>query len=226
MRKLITAALAIGALMAAIVPANAAKQVTVIEDPAGDADNNQGAGASVPGGFDIVSGTIVKKGANLEFSVKHADMPASGTLPEGFRFLWQFSVDGEEYRFTVKSADIGKPDVIAGDGQDRVGQVYQGLFRLEQCTEEAAPAVLTLVNCRASEFFEGSFDPAEASMTWTVPMKAIKAKTGSTIVGGSAGAASTSCQICWVPHYAERSLTPATVIDSAVQTIGYKVPKK
>lgn len=230
MRKLATA-LITGALVFGLIGgAHAAKPVTVFEDAANDAGNAEQGVALPPAtlaGLDLVSGTIVKSGADLEFVVTNAAaMPQMGSAGEAFRLLWHLNVDGEEYRLTVKSLDVGKPDVIAGDGTDRVGKVYQGLARLEQCTEEAAPAVLTLVNCRGIEYFEATFDAAAATITWKVPLASIGAKTGSLVAGGSTGAASTNCQICWVPHYAERSLTPSTIIDTTTMATPYKVPKK
>jgi hypothetical protein len=209
--------------------AHAGSAVTVFEDPADDAGvTDQGVAVPVAtaAGLDLVSGTIAKSGKDLEFTVTHAAMPEGGSIGEAFRLLWHVNSGGNEYRFTVKSLDVGKPDVIAGDGQDRLGQVYQGVARLEECVDEALPAVLTLVNCRVTETYEATFDVAAATVTWKVPLASLKAKTGTLIGGGTTGAANTNCQICWVPHYAERSLTPRTIIDAAVQTVTYKVPKK
>lgn len=203
--------------------------VVVFEDPAGDAGNNNT--GPIPGieqgGFDLTKGTILAKGSDLVFSAEHAAMPAGGSLPEGFRLLWHFSVDGEEYRFTVKSADVGKPDALAQSGEDRIGDVdTDGVFRLEQCADEATGTPLTLVNCNVVEkgYLEGAFEPSKASVTWLVPMELVGAHKGSVVAGGTTGAASSSCQICWVPHYAERSLTPHTIIDSATMLSMYKVP--
>lgn len=216
------------ALMCTIVggtPAQA-KPVTVMEDTAGDAGNDT---QPIPGmeqtGTDLISGTIEKQGKDIVFTVTHAVMPPVGSFPEGARLLYHFSVDGEQYRFTVKSLDIGKPDVIAMTGTERVGQVYtNGVYRLETCAEMAAG--ITFVNCTTIEELEGAFDVAAKSVSWNLPMATVKAKTGSLIAGGTAWAAVTSCQICWVPHYAERSLTPVTIIDFASQSVVYKVPKK
>lgn len=237
-RKLIASLLVAMLCFALVGPAAAGKKkgkkaagpVVVFEDPAADSGHPAAAGpipGTEQGGFDMVKGTIQAKGKDLIFTVEHSAMPSTGTVPETFRLLWHINVDGEEYRFTVKSFDIGKPDVIAGTGQDRVGQVYtDGLYRLEQCSEEAAPAVLTLVNCNPVEngYLEGAFDPAAKTATWTVPMDLLGAKKGSEINGGTTGAASTSCMICWVAHYAERSLTPQTIIDFATQSGAFKVP--
>ncbi|HEX2195652.1 MAG TPA: hypothetical protein VHJ76_01900 [Actinomycetota bacterium] len=229
MRKLGTTLVAGALLLGLVGSAHAGKAVTVFEDPANDAGNTEQGLALPPAtmaGLDLVSGTVSKSGKDLEFVVTTAGMPSTGSAGEAFRLLWHINAGGTEYRFTVKSLDVGKPDVIAGDGTDRVGQVYQGIARLESCSEEALPAVLTLVNCRVAETYEAAFDSGASTITWKVPLASLKAKTGTVIAGGTTGAASTNCQICWVPHYAERSLTPSTIVDSAVQTTSYKVPKK
>ena len=224
MRKLIATVLAGGLLIAMLNPA-AAKPVAVMTDAAGDAGNQD---SGVPGadqaGFDLVKGEIEQKGANLEFTVTHAAMPPSGTLPEGFRFMWHFAVNNrDEYRFTVKSADIGKPDAAAQTGTERVGKVdLDGVFRLETCEEVPSPA-LTLINCTTAADLDGVFDPASASFTIKLPLKTIKAKAGSVITGSSHAAAGSGCMTCWVPHYAERSLTPYTIIDSAPVVGVFKV---
>lgn len=226
MRKIVAAALAGGLVFAAVSSAHAGKPRTVWEDPAGDADANQGVGASIPGGFDLTAGSIAKSGANLDFTVTHADMPPNGSLPEAFRFLWAFSVNGEMFRLTVKTADIGKPDVGQNQTTERVGRVdVNGHFRLEgECGQTPAPAVLTFVNCKPLAYLEGTWDPGEKTFTFPVPMKLLRAKTG-TVIGPGGGDAAGICQICWVTHTAERSLS-TTIIDSAAQTSTYKVPKK
>lgn len=229
MRKIGSILVAGTILLGLVGSAHAGSAVTVFEDPANDAgvaDQGLALPVATMAGLDLVSGTIAKAGKELEFTVTTAGMPQGGSAGEAFRLLWHINAGGTEYRFTVKSLDVGKPDVIAGDGQNRLGQVYQGIARLEECVDEALPAVLTLVNCRVTEIYEATFDPAAGTVTWKVPLASLKAKTGTLIGGGTTGAANTNCQICWVPHYAERSLTPRTVIDSAVQTVTYKVPKK
>lgn len=225
MRKLIATILA-GGLLLGLVGGVQAAPTTVFEDGTGDAGNN---GTPIPGadqgGFDLVGGTIERKGKNLEFTVTHASMPQTGTLPEGFRFLWHFMVGKNEYRFTIKSADIGKPDAIAQSGTERVGQLdVDGHFRLEECYIDAT-LPLQLSQCTPIEYLDGTFDPASASFTAIVPLKVVKGKPGLIVGGGSGGAAGTGCQICWVPHYAERSLTPNTIIDAAIQSATYKIPK-
>lgn len=222
--KKILAALMITALSLGLIGgANAAKPVKLWEDASGDADVGQGLGASIPGGWDLAEASIVKKGANLEFTVTHHDMPPTGSGPEFTRFIWNFTVDAEPYRFTVKSVDIGKPDVAGGQTTERVGRVdVNGHFRLEgECMRDATLPV-QFVNCPPLEYLEGTWDAAAKSFTIVLPLESVKAKTGSLIGPGP----DEICTICWVSHYAERSLSPTTVIDSAAQAVTYKVPKK
>jgi hypothetical protein len=232
MRKIWAVALAAAISIGIISAAQAGGTVKLYTDPAGDAGAT---GRPVPGadqgGFDLTGGTIKRVGKNLEFTTTVASMPDSGALPEGFRFLQHFKVGTHEYRLMVKSADIGKPDVVGQSGTERVGRVdMAGHFRLESCTDQVltpdgSPTSFTLINCSAIAYVKGQFNVAKKQFTAIVPMKAIKVKAGSLIAPSTAGAASTGCQICWLPHYAERSLTPHTVIDAATSTKTYKVPR-
>jgi hypothetical protein len=223
MKKAISFIALVGLLVGLVGGAKAAGPVTVWEDVAGDADAGQGLGSSIPAGFDLTAGSIVKKGANLEFTVTHNDMPPTGTFPEGFRFLWAFSVNGKSnYRLTVKSADIGKPDVAAGQTTERVGRAdVAGHFRLEgECIQDSSLPV-GMVNCPVVGYLDGTWDAASKSFTVVIPLKTIKAKKGS-IIGAGGGSNAGICSICWVTHYAERSLN-ATLIDTAGMTGTYKV---
>ena len=229
MRKLI-ATLFAASLVVGLLSNASAKPATAFTDPVGDA-GVASQGQAVPGieqgGFDLVAGAVEAKGANLEFTVTHAAMPANGALPEGFRLMWHFRVGTKEYRFTAKSADIGKPDPLSGpNGTDRIGQVdLDGVFRLENWTDGQTVGTLTMPVYTVLANLDGKFDPAAKTITIILPMKTVKAKPGTVIAGGTGAAAATSCQVCWVPHYAERSLTPHTVIDYAQVTGTYKIPR-
>ena len=234
MRKLVgvgVAALLVGALALPAGAKAAPKPVLVFEDAAGDAGNQ---GSAAPGaaeaGFDLVKGEILqeKKGGDVTFTVTHASMPASGPPGEAFRFIWGFAIDTTQYEWTVKSIDVGDPDVITTavtqdpHGEERIGQVYQGVARLEECGSVAAP-VLSLATCDAKHYFDVVFDPETATMTWSADLKSLGAKKGSTIMGGGGTRVATGCMICWIPHYLERSLTPHTIIDAATMIGTYKV---
>lgn len=234
MRRL-SAILVLGVLIGGVVgPAEAAKKAkpkVVWQDETEDAGLDPT--GPLPGfsqfGLDLEKGTIVRKGKNLEFTAVHAAMPPTGSFPETFRFLWSFRIGKKEYRLTVKSVDVGKPDVGQGQTTERVGRVdFQGHYRLEgDCGSMPAPAgPLTFINCAPLEYLEGSFDPASGSFTVIVPMKLIKAKPGSKVKPAS-GDANQICnvQVCWVSHLAERSLSTATLVDTAIMDKSYKIPK-
>ena len=220
MKKLITAAIAGSLLFGALATAQAAP-TQVFEDVAGDATMGQ-TPSSIPGGFDLASGSIERKGANLEFTVTHHDMPPMGSFPEATRFIWNFNVGKTPFRLTVKSVDIGKPDAATQSGTERIGRAdVAGHFRLEgECVTDSTLPV-GFVNCPVVGYYSGTFDPASMSFTAVIPMKDLKAKPGTTIIQGG----DNICLICWVSHYAERSLSPTTVIDSASQAVAYKIPK-
>lgn len=226
MKKSLALLLAAGMLFGVVAQASAGpKPVNVFEDPAGDADAAQGVGQSIPAGLDLAGGSLALNGKNLEFTVTHHDMPPSGSLPELARFIWAFNVGGKDYRLIVKSVDIGKPDVVNGDGTERVGRAdVAGHFRVEgDCIQDQSLPV-GLVKCATIGYITGAFDPAAKSFTAEVPLALIKAKAGMTVAGG-AGAAAGICAICWIPHHAERSLN-LTAIDAAAQAVTYKIPKK
>jgi hypothetical protein len=226
LRSLLTAIVILGLFALPADAGKGPKAVTIFEDAAGDAGNqDSGAPGFTEAGFDLTKGELSKVKNDLKFVVTHEAMPSSGTPGEGFRFIMEFTVNSHPYAFTVKSFDIGKPDVLAGGtGTERIGQVYMGVARLEECGTEAVAGGLTLSQCNAVGYYEAAFDSASKTMTWQIPLKDIKAKKGAVIAGGGGGRSTTSCMICWVPQNAERSLTPQTVIDSAVMAVRYKVP--
>jgi hypothetical protein len=218
MRKMISLLLA-GGLVFGLVASATAKPTQVWEDAAGDADNGQGLGASIPAGWDLAGGGIEQKGKNLEFTVTHHDMPPIGSFPEATRFIWNFNVGSNPFRLTVKSVDIGKPDAFTQTGTERIGRAdVQGHFRLEGACETVTVGI-GFVNCPVIGYYDGHFDPATMSFTAIIPLKDLKAKKGSTVIGGG----DNICIICWVTHYAERSLSPTTIIDSAAQSGTFKI---
>lgn len=229
MRKTMTFMLLASMLIATALAGGAgAKPVTTFEDPSGDITV---AGNAVPleaSGFDMTKGTIDKVGKDLVWTVEHSAMPPTGTPGEMFRFLWHVDIAGKQYRWTVKSLDIGKPDVVAQSGTERIGQVYpNGVARFEECYVDTTLPV-SLSQCTVLKYYDVTFDPAAGTMTWKHPLTDLKLKKGSKIDPGTGGASANGCQICWVMHYAERSLTStganSTTTDVATQTAIYKVP--
>jgi hypothetical protein len=234
MRRSLIALAALPILALAPLNANAApKVVTVFTDPADDSGIN--AGTAIPQssnlGLDLVKGTIARKGNNLEYTLKFAKaFPNYGQFPEGSRVMYQFTIGkGVEYRFTVKSFDIGKPDPVQQDGTDRIGKTYNGLFRLEKCGDPVNSATpVTFVGCYTvpGGYLTGKVDPT-GSLTWSMPLSLLKLKTGSVINNGVGQFNASGCNICLIAHYAERSLAAETVIDDSIPngTGKYVIPK-
>lgn len=230
--KVIAGVVALSTLLAmSIAPAHAAKKkkkkpagpLVVFEDPAGDAglyDVGPHPGAA-EGGFDLTKGEIEMDGKDkVKFTVTHDSFPSSGPPGEFFRLIWGLSVDGTQYEITVKSLDVGEPDVIATamgqspNGAERIGQVYQGVARFEECG--TINAGINWSQCTALGYYDAVFDASTATVTFSIDMETMGVKKGSILAGGTGTRATTSgCMICWVPQYQERSLTPNSMIDSA-----------
>ncbi len=232
MRKTITFLLAASMLVGAAAFAEAAKApkpVTLFEDDEGDAGINAAGPAPAVGetGVDLVSGQVTQKGKDLEFVITHASMPPTGSFPEAARLIWGLTVGNTQYEMTIKSLDVGKPDVIASvmgqdpNGEERVGTIYQGVARFEECGTISLG--INWSQCTTLGYYDAAFDTAAGTVTYTVPLDVMNAKKGTVIMGGSGGRATTGCQICWVLQYAERSLTPHTILDAAIQTGTLKV---
>lgn len=228
------AALVAFAPMAHSAPRKVVPKVsTVFTDPANDSGlNPNSTPTAIPlmtaGGLDLVKGTITRKGNDLVYTVTLSTaMSNFGAFPEAARLVWQQTVDkGAEYRITVKSFDIGKPDPVQRDGTDRIGKVYdKGLFRLERCGDPDTTLPVSFSQCTTIAYLKGSVDVAKKTLTWNVPLSAIKVKTGTKMMIGAGTLNSTGCDVCFIAHYGERSLSPHTIIDNAATAFKYIIPK-
>ena len=232
MKKILTLVLSGSLAFGLLGSASAGRPTTVFVDPAGDAGIEGGSAVgehAIPGfdqaGFDLVSGEIARNGDALDFTVTHAAMPATGSLPEGATFRWNFYVKEKWFRFLVKSHDIGKPDPLSQEGVDRLGRVdLEGHFRLETCELEGEVAGVGLSRCKVVAFEDGVFDPANKSFTVSIPLEHLGASTGTLISPDHLG--STRCQPCWIMHTAERTSPPGFILDGTEKPITYRVPKK
>ena len=196
----------------------ASPAVTVFTDPAGDAGSVL-ANRPVPGsdalGADLVRGSVRRRGDALEFTAEFATMPPQGFLPEGGRLLWHLRVGSSYSRFSVKSVDIGKPDVAAGSGTERVGHTWlAGQFRLETCLTQAYGPAVQLFNCKTAAELHGTVSPTARTATWQLPLRLVRAVPGTRITTGVGGASDSGCPVCTVEHAAERSHTPTGELDA------------
>ena len=232
MKKLLALVLTTGLAFSLVGSASAGRATKVFEDPVGDAGIEGGDAIGenhIPGfdqaGFDLVSGEITRAKRNLEFKVTSAAMPATGSLPEGATFLWYFVVKDQRFRFTVKSQDIGKPDVVNQQTTDRIGRVdLEGHFRLETCKPYGQLFWFGRSECKLVAFEDGSFDPASKSFSVTIPLKDIGASSGSVIRGNPNGFE--RCP-CWITHTAERTSPPGFILDGTkTPPAAYTVPRR
>jgi hypothetical protein len=211
-----------GTLLACVVAQHAEARATatvIFADPAGDAGSVL-AKTPLPGsadaGLDIVQGTIERRQADLVFTVRMSAMPPTGPAPEVARLIWNFKVQGHEFRVSAKSVDIGQPDLAAGTGTERVGKVWtSGQFRLETCRMDAPAPAVQLFNCTTVRELSGAIDVSAKTVTWRVPLAAVGAVPGVVLTSGVGGTSELGCAVCWVDHVAERSHTPTGEFDAA-----------
>jgi hypothetical protein len=233
MKRLLTLVLTGALVLGPVGAAGAGKSHALFEDAIGDA--GLGGGRSIgdhplPGfdqpGFDLVSGELTRKGANLELEVSSAAMPQTGSLPEGAAFLWHFVVDGESFRLMIKSQDVGEPLPTTQQGMERVGRVdIEGHFRLETCGLHSQVAgIVDLNGCDAVAYEDGFFDPAAKSFGVTIPLKDIGASTGSVIQDDES--IDWGCAVCWVTHVAENDVATVFSFDSVDSFGDYRVPRR
>lgn len=232
MKRLATLVLTGALVVGTVGAASAGKPHRLFEDPVGDAGLGGGSAVGdnpLPGfdqpGFDLVSGEISRKGRDLEFKVASAAMPQTGSLPEGAAFLWHFVVDGERFRLTIKSQDVGEPLPTTQQGMERVGRVdLEGHFRLETCGLHSQIAgIVDLNGCDAVTYADGFFDPAAKSFGATIPLKDVGATTGSVIQTDEA--IDWGCAVCWVTHAAENDLVTVFSFDGVEAFAAYRVPR-
>jgi hypothetical protein len=231
MKKTLILVLTAALAMSVAGAAHAGRATTVFEDPVGDAGIYGGSAvgenplpAFDQGGFDLVSGEIARAGDNLEFTVTSAAMPPTGSLPDGATFRWYFQVGYEAFLLSIKSQDIGKPNLITGQGTDRVGSVdVDGHFRLERCTGGGSlPGGFPIEGCDLIALEEGSFDPPSKSFTVSIPLEDLEAASGSVLRSYT----STGCQPCWIVPTVDRTVPAGFMIDGVNGAIKYRIPNK
>lgn len=196
MRKiavLVALALVTGAFVA---PAEAGKKkkklpksVVVGEDPVGDWGADVDPEIAPVGdalGQDLVSATIEKDGANLNFILGLNSLPPTGGVPEFTRYTWDFVVDGEDLEIDGKWLNYtrGACDPTSGQCPPPRDPGQQPFLVRGNCTTEDL-VVTTFTFCEEPAHVQGVFDTATSTITVAVPMENINAKPGSVIAGGT-----------------------------------------
>ena len=162
-----------------------AKPMTLATDPAGDWGANVDANLAPVGdalGQDLVKASIVKAGKNLNFIINVNSLPASGGVPEISRYTWDFTVNGA-------------PTQLSGAFTEYVRGTCNPTYNPAKCPPPRDPGSAPffvrqgtcqigtggLAPCEEIALVHATFDAASGTITIPVPMKDLKAKTGSKI---------------------------------------------
>jgi hypothetical protein len=209
------------------------KDATVFTDPEGDA-RVRGHEPPDKFGLDLVQGRIKWASSAPELITFEATMtsmweengtPLFGSQGEWARLVWHFAVGKHQYRLTMKTRDLGKPDAFSGSGLDRVGQLdAYGHYRLEECTTGTSPIGTDAVFCETIEYLDGFIEVLPATIRTYVPASSIGVRSGSVIKVGTGGLADVGCEVCWVVDVAERADDPEMIVDAADVTRIFRMP--
>jgi hypothetical protein len=197
MKKLsiaLAALLVLAALMAPAVTAKPKKKkkagpVVVATDAAGDWGSNVDATIAPLGaalGQDLVEATIAMADAKtVNFIIKVAGLPPTGGIPEGARYSWDFTVNGDAFGMSGNFTDYARGVCYPAhtDTCPPPKDPGQQPFFIRQgpCTIGADG----LGECNLRATVQATFDVAEGTITIPVPLEAIDAKPGSEIGPGT-----------------------------------------
>ena len=188
---LLLSGLVAASLVAASGPASAGKgkkasgPQVIGEDPADDwgADPAlQPFGDAL--GQELTSAAIAMNGKDkLDFIIGLNSLPAIGGTPELSRYSWYLNVDGEEVQLDGKFTNYsrGACDPTSGQCPPPRDPGMQPFMVRANCAANEANVTL----CEEVGIVQAVFDPAKATITVTVPMELINAKSGSKITPGT-----------------------------------------
>ncbi|MGH2746948.1 MAG: hypothetical protein ACRDKB_03355 [Actinomycetota bacterium] len=193
-RTLIAALTAATLLLGLAAPAGlAAKKkkkkkgpVVVATDPADDWGANVDpniAPAGIPLGMELVEAAVglSEDKTAINFILKLAG-PTAGGIPEGVRYGWEFSVDGNAYQLNGGRTEllrgmcnplITDPACPPNFGDPGALTNFPFFVRSGSCTVGA--------DCRVHVVVNAIFDATAGTITIPVPLEAVEAKLGSTI---------------------------------------------
>jgi hypothetical protein len=200
MRKIISAAVAVGLAAVMVAPAGVAtaakaKPVKVGTDPAGDWSQEGDTTVAPIGdalGQDLTAAYIgVADKKTLDFVIELNSLPAIGGWPEVSRYQWSFTVNGKAYELDGKFTNYtrGACDPTGGSCPPPRDPGMQPFLLRGDCGPD--PNASNVIVCRELGIVQATFDAAAATITVPVPMKLIKAKAGSRIGPAAAAAGGT-----------------------------------
>lgn len=121
----------------------------------------------------------------VNFIIKLGGLPPTGGIPEGARYSWDFTVDGDAFSMSGNFTDYARGICYPAHSnscpppQDPGGQPFY--VREGPCTIGTSG----LSECNLVATATATFDTATATITVPVPLEAIRAKPGSKIGPGT-----------------------------------------
>jgi hypothetical protein len=173
-------------------------------------------------GQELVGATIGMADAKtVNFVIKVASLPPSGGIPEGARYSWDFTVDGDAFgmsgNFTDYARGICYPAHTDTCPPPKDPGMQPFYIRQGPCTIGTGG----LGECNLLATVQGIFDTATATITIPVPLEVLKAKAGSKIGPGTNS-------VFGATIYASPAAVTANANgphDTMVSTVTFTVPK-
>lgn len=199
MKKLTLSLLVLALVAAFVVPSGVASAkpkkptgpVVVATDDAGDWGANVDptiapAGSAI--GQELVEASLAMADAKtVNFVIKVAGLPPSGGIPEGARYSWDFTVNGEAFsmsgNFTDYTRGVCYPAHTGSCPPPKDPGQQPFFIRQGPCT--ISPTAASISECNLVATVQAIFDTATGTITIPVPLDVIKAKAGSKIGPGT-----------------------------------------
>lgn len=191
MKKILTAVMTAGLIAALVLPSSTAvaakkkgKTVKLGKDPVGDWGANVDASISPLGdalGQDLTSAAMSNDKKKLNFIMGLNSLPPNGGAPEVTRYQWAFNIDGNAFELDGKYTNYsrGACDPTSGQCPPPRDPGMQPFMLRGNCVSG------TVVTCEELGIVQASFDADKGTITIPVPLKSIKAKRGSRVIGGT-----------------------------------------
>jgi hypothetical protein len=193
MKKIVIAALIVGLTAAFVLPSSVAtakkkkKKGGVVKlgsDAAGDWGANVDANISPLGdalGQDLTGASMSSDKKNLNFIFELNSLPPIGGAPEVSRYQWAFNVGSGAFELDGKYTNYsrGACDPTSGQCPPPRDPGMQPFMLRGNCVSG------TVITCEELGIVQATFDAAKATITVPVPLKLLKAKSGSKVLGGA-----------------------------------------
>ena len=139
-------------------------------------------------GQELVEASIAMADAKtVNFVIKVAGLPPTGGIPEGARYSWDFTVNGDAFsmsgNFTDYIRGVCYPAHTNSCPPPKDPGQQPFYIRTGPCT--ISPTAASISDCTLMATVKAIFDSATGTITIPVPLDAIKAKPGSKIGPGT-----------------------------------------